>query len=296
MVTSLAVGVLAAVAAAVCYAVGNVLQHATVRAAVTGQVARRRRLGLLNRVVRSRRWLAGLLIAGVGTVAHLAALRLGPLFVVQPVVVCGMLIALPLSAVLTRRRQRPRELWWALVATVGLAAFLTAAHPKGTVVAVHAGRLVLDCAGALAVTGLSVLLAQVLPRRYRPTLLGLGAGIAQGTEAALQKQVVGGVAHPVTLIGWPLAALVVVSILAAVLTQVAYGAGDLVGSLPALSIANPLMAAALGAAAFGERLTGGTGAHLAQAAGVVLMAAGVGRLAMLTGGRTSPSGSASARL
>lgn len=277
---------LAALAAAMCYAVGNVLQHATVQVAAAVPRERRRPSDLVRRVATSRRWLAGLLVLGVGTGLHVLALHLGRLFVVQPVVVGGMLVALPLSAAVTRRRQNWGQWRWAAAATVGLAAFLVAGHPRGAVTAVHPTALLGYCAAALAVTGMVVAAARRLLHRYRALLLGFAAGTLQGTEAALQKQVVGhGITHPLALLGWPLAALAVVSVTAVVLTQLAYAAGDLITSLPALSITNPLTAAALGAAAFGERVSAGPGAQLVEAAGIVLMVGGVLRLAALTADR-----------
>lgn len=280
--------VLAALGAALCYAAGNVLQHATVRAAAVVPRGRRRPADLVRRVATSRRWLAGLLVLGVGTVLHLLALHLGRLFVVQPVVVGGMLVALPLSAVVTRRPQPRGQWWWAVVATVGLAAFLVAGHPRGDVLAVRPTALLAWCGVALLVAGTAVAAGRGVLRRHRAVLFGLAAGTLQGTEAALQKQVVGrGITHPLALLGWPLGALAVVSGLALVLTQLAYAAGDLISSLPALSVANPLAAAALGAVAFGERVSAGPGTRLVEAAAVVLMVVGVLRLAALTADRSA---------
>ena len=75
-------------------------------------------------------WIAGLLTAGVGLVLHAVALAHGQLAVVQPLLVSGMLFALPVSALLERRRPSGVEWLWALILVAGLAAFLVAARPS----------------------------------------------------------------------------------------------------------------------------------------------------------------------
>lgn len=63
----------------------------------------------------------------VGLCLQALALNAGPLAVAQPLLVLGMLFALPLQRRLRCERIRRRELVWALVLVVGLAGFLVVA-------------------------------------------------------------------------------------------------------------------------------------------------------------------------
>ena len=269
-----------ALLSAAAFAVATVSQH---RAARSAEHVGGHGLGLVRRLATSKLWLLGLVSGAAGLALHGLALSAGQLVVVQPVLVSGLLFALPLSLLVERKPAMWREWAWAFAVVVGLSLFLLAANPA-------AGAARAD-EGALAGTGAAVLLAATgavalsvsIGRRHRAALLGAAAGLSFGVTAALLKQVVGQAAlSPLApLTDWSLYTLLLVGGAGLVLTQSAYQAGRLAASLPPMTILDPIAAIALGALCFGEHLTAGLLPIAAQLTGFLLMTVGVVRLAAL---------------
>src|ERR1700733_9549055 len=87
--------------------------------------------GLLVRVAGHPLWLAGIGADIVGFIAQAAALRLGQLAVVQPLLVLSVVFALPLGARLSRQRLGRPEAAAAVLVVVALVGFLAIANPSG---------------------------------------------------------------------------------------------------------------------------------------------------------------------
>lgn len=275
---NLAVAIIFALVSAGCAAVAFVLQHRSARAVPSG---RGLRIGLLARLLRHPIWLVGISASGAAFLFHVAALQGGQLAVVQPLLMSSLLFALPATALLDRRRPSAMEWMWALVLIVGLVLFLGSARPRaGEALPDESTFLVtLVIAGALA--AVCVIFGAVPFRRYRPTFFGLATGIGYGIVAALIKYVVGmGLSEPVgLLLGWPLYVLIAVGACAIILNQTAYQAGSLAAALPALTLADPVVAALIGIIAFDERVSGSDVAIAGQVIGAVLAAAAALQLA-----------------
>ncbi|HEV7564210.1 MAG TPA: hypothetical protein VGO24_11995 [Solirubrobacterales bacterium] len=105
-----ALGLVAAAAASVAFNVGIVLQAADAR---REPAAEGLRLSLLAHLARRRRWIAGLLLGGVGFGLQVVALSLAPFVVVQPVLAAGLLLMLYLGV-----RMLGERVGWAEVAGV----------------------------------------------------------------------------------------------------------------------------------------------------------------------------------
>jgi len=105
--TPVIASVVFAVLSAVSFALATVSQH---RAARTAHPSTGLGLGLLRRLARRPLWLLGLVSGAVGLALHGLALSRGQLTVVQPVLVSGLLFALPLS-LLVERTEHPPESW-----------------------------------------------------------------------------------------------------------------------------------------------------------------------------------------
>ena len=89
------------------FAVSTSVQHQAASAApesVTGL------LGLLGYLIRRPPWLLGQVLATCAFALHAAALHLGPIAVVQPIVVSGIVWAVPARAALSRRMPSRAEL------------------------------------------------------------------------------------------------------------------------------------------------------------------------------------------
>src|ERR1700749_2970168 len=101
--------ILAAVSAAALFAVAAALQHRSAglvsaavhhRGASPGPAGGHRRLArVAPRALRHPLWIAGLLASLAGFGLHAVALRDGPLTLVQPLLVTGVIFALPLRQV-----------------------------------------------------------------------------------------------------------------------------------------------------------------------------------------------------
>src|ERR1700722_2803368 len=113
--------VILALGAASLYGLGNALEHRVVTETETGSALD---VGLLRRLARRPLWLLGM-FGDVGAFGlQAAALALGTLLVVQPLLACGLLVALPVSARWTGRSIQRRELIAAVVLCASLATFL----------------------------------------------------------------------------------------------------------------------------------------------------------------------------
>lgn len=274
-VTLLAVG--AALGAAAGFAVSTSLQqHAAEAAPETAHGST-----LLAYLCRRPSWLLGMLTGGAAFGLHAVAVHSGALALVQPLMVSGMVFALPARAALEGRRPAARELAWAAVTALGLTLLVVAAAPtvgtgapRGAVAGGFVGL------GVLAAGGV----ARTTPRWAGPIgrglLLGGAAGVLFGLSAGMLKLTVlaasgiGGV-----LTSWPVWVLLVLGVGGLALNQRAYQRAPLSVSMPVLNVVAPLVAIAFGYLVLDERPATTVSALAAEGAGVVLMALGVVRLA-----------------
>jgi hypothetical protein len=227
-------------------------------------------------VVWHPRWLVGTAAAAAGFVLHTLALRSGQLALVQPLLVSGLIFALPVAALFEGQRLKLAHLGWSATVVVGLAAFLACARPAiGRPIAAE-GRLAIAVGlvllGAAGCFGLGIQW-----RRHRATLWALAGGAGYAVVAALLKQDVGlldlGLVQVLT--SWTFYALLVVGPASVAVNQAAFNAGPLVSSLPTLSIANPVVAIAVGAVVFGEVVASTPGLVIGQVIGFSVMTLGV---------------------
>ncbi len=265
-----------ALASALSAATSSVLQHRSARRAPHDQTHR-----LLGHLLLEPIWIAGIVAAILGLVFHAIALANGQLVVVQPLLVSGMLFALPLSTVLERKRPSATEWLLALLLVIGLAMFLLAARPSAGRVALDADALAWSTVGGLGVIVVLALFGVFRPGGHAPALLGTAAGVGYGVVAALLKQSTAlarsGIGH--LLSDWPVYAFILIGAVALVLTQMAYRAGPLAHSMPALTITDPAVSVFLGALAFHERLASDALSITAEVAGFAIMAAAAVQLA-----------------
>lgn len=246
-----------ALAAATCFAAASVLQQNAAQAIGDDRAVR---FGLLFKLVRSRRWLAGKGFDYFALGFQALALSTGTLLLVQPVIASGLLLALPVSARLHGRRLGATDHAAAATCTVGLAMIVAVANSAGG--KARPGFSEWAVPGAIVLAMAAVLVAASYGRRgaRRALLLGGAGGIGYGLSGALLKATVDlvkaeGFRHG--LWSWEALALVLVASGGSVLVASAFQAGSLAASLPALTAMEPVVAAFLGVTAFSERLTGG---------------------------------------
>ncbi len=275
-----------ALGSALAAACASVLQHRS-----THTVGRRHGAGmrLLFHLAANPAWLIGLLVAGIGLGLHAIALASGRLAVVQPLLVSGLLFALPASALLEGHRPPSREITWAAALVIALAGFLLVAHPRGGTDSTSAGLLGLTTAAGAALMVITALGVRRV-RRYAPAFMAIAAGLGYGIAAALLKQTTalasGGVAA--VFANWPVYAMVAVGAFAIALNQLAYRAGRLAESLPALTISDPAASIVIGVLAFHEVVAHSAIEVTLEVASFVVMGLASARLAPTTANLTKP--------
>ena len=243
--------VVLALISAFLFALGTVLQQKAGMALASGTSS-----GLLVRMARHRLWLGGIACDIVGFIAQAAALRLGQLAVVQPLLVLSVVFALPLGARLSDQRVGRREAAAAGLVVAALAGFLAIAHPSGGRSEVSLSHWVVAGVTCAAVCVPLVLLAQYGPAPRRAALLGAAAGVLFALSAALTKSVVDelhfGVVHVIE--SWEPYALVVVGYVSMTLNQLALNTRALAATIASSTALDPIISVALGLTLFDEQL------------------------------------------
>ncbi len=274
-----------ALASALTYATAGVLQHRVARQAPT---KRGRPLDLLAYLVTRPVWVAGIVLDTAGVVLHGIALWAGQLAVVQPLLVSGLLFALPASVLLERRRPSLTEWCWAFVLVAGLAVFLVVSNPTVDRFPATADRLrLLTITGTVLAAAFVALAVRAAPTG-RAALLGIAGGLANGMTAALLKQLIhdGAGGHPLTLLtSWVPYLLLLNGAASLAITQQAFQSGPLVASLPNLTMVPPMLSVGFGVAAFGETLRHAPAELTAEIAAFVVMSVAAVQLARREGSR-----------
>ncbi|MFJ4857100.1 hypothetical protein [Streptomyces sp. NPDC088730] len=230
--------------------------------------------GTLRLLGRGAWWSAVGLNAG-GALLHVAALKYGPLTLVQPLGALTLVAAVPLGARAAGRRVSTTEWRGTLLTLLGLGALLTTAGGS-------APHQTLSLVEALAVGAATMAVVAGLSRPgTRPGLRHAAAsGITSGVASALTQTLTVAVTDHTTgpLFSWR---LVVVALLVSafamgglLLSQTAYR-GGLGAPLAVVTLANPVAAAAIGLALLGEHLQGGTISLIAALLGSAAAARGV---------------------
>jgi drug/metabolite transporter (DMT)-like permease len=270
--------VLLALVASCCFAVAAVIQQG---AAARLESARAFEPAVLLRLIHRPAWLAGLaaVLAGFGLQA--AALGLGRLVVIEPVLATSLLFALVLAARRARRRLRPGEWAAALAVVAGLAVFLTAGQPAGGERTASAAALGLAAAAAAGLTGLCVTAASRVRAARRALLLGVGGGTVAGVTDAIVKSVtVVAAGHLLSVFtDARLYLLIVVGLLAFTIQQNGYRAAGLAAFLPAFAVTEPVTGSLLGLIIYHERLSGRPGQIVLELAACAAAVWGIARLA-----------------
>lgn len=286
----IAVAVGCSLSASLAYAYGSALLHRATGLAQLSGVAPRALADFVRSVARNPGWLVAVLVDVAGFVFHAIALHEGTLVLVQPLLVSSLVFALVVRRRLDHRPVVPAEIRWAVVLVAGLGLFLVTVSP------VSARPQSPDPMPTVTVTVVSavVLLGALVQSRRgnrdsRPMLLGLSAGISSAAAAALIKttgNVLMARGPGAMLAHWSFWAAVVDGLFGVALTQLAFQAGPLSASLPAMQTANPVLSVVIGIAIYDEPLS--RGAPLLATASLSLL---VTLLAVVVLSRRAPGSS-----
>lgn len=272
--TSYIVSAVAAVIAGLFLAAGGILQQ---RAASRRPNRERLSVRLLVALVTDRTWLLGIGSAVLSYVFQAVALALGPLSVVQPLIVTELLFAVPISVRIRGLRLRPRDWLFILSVVAGLSIGIVAADPhRGhplQPISTWAPALV---AAVVVATG-SVVAARTASGPAKASFFGLAGAIVMGFQSAFFAATIQllrqDVAHTFTT--WEPYALVFASGLGLFLIQNAFQSGPLAASTPVIDGTLPLIAIVLGVWLFGEHVRSSAVGYGGGGLGVALLVTGI---------------------
>src|SRR3954469_1234953 len=213
--------------------------------------------GFLVRLMRKPVWLLGLGADALGYVTQAAALGIGRLVAVQPLLVASVVFALPLGAKITHQHVGRREILGAAAVCAGLVIFRLVATPYGGHDDASAAGWVI---GAAIIAGLAVVCIVASIGRsagVRATLLGLAAGmLLGGIVAALTKATVDRFDQgPAAIFGdWHVYALGGVALTGFLLLQAALQTGALAPAMTSDTVMEALAGVAVGMFVLNERI------------------------------------------
>jgi len=263
-----------ALLAALCNAVSVLTRHV----ASTAEPDRPTGVREVGYLLRNPRWLAGS-AAQVGAFGfQAAALQLGQVSVVQPLLVTELVMALVLRRVFVHQEIAGAAWAGAAAAVAGLAVFIVLAEPRGGHDGPTGGHWWAAIVICLGVVGLLFLGALHRSPTRRAALYGLAGGITWALEATFIKSATndlakGGLAGLFS--DWPVYAVAVGGAAGVVIEQAALQSGPLRVSQPLLTITDPIVSIALSVWLFGEYFVLDPPTLAAAAGGFLVMCAGV---------------------
>jgi hypothetical protein len=271
------VAVLLALACAATFAISTSVQH---QAAGGAPGSASGLFQLLGYLVRRPQWLLGQFLATCAFVLHALALHAGALAVVQPIVVSGIVWAVPARAALSRRMPSYAEIRAVALTASGLAVFLVASNPSEGRVADRGWSSGLLALGVVVVAVIASVIAEGIHGRprLRAFFLGVTAGALFGLVAGLLKMSLqayadGGIG--LVLASWPAWGLLAAGAGGVLTNQRAYRVAALSASMPVLNIVNVLTALTFGFTVFNEVPRHSPGMLLVEAAALCAVAVGL---------------------
>ena len=272
---TLLVPTLAALAGACVYGVTGVLQQ---RATHRVHTRPGDQVTFIRGLIRQPLWVASTAGSVAGFALQGVALATGPIVLVQPLLVTGVLFA-AVTGFLLRRGPIDWLLVTGLVMTSGgLALFLVAARPGAGSDLLTLGQ-VIPLAAVLAVLVFGCVGLAFRTRGVSRSLaLAFAAGIVYGVTAAVAKVMLSTIDHGVVavLTSWSLWALVVLGPTGFLLNQHAFREGVLASPVVAvITVTDPMVGIGIGLLWLGERVSAEPGAIAAEVLGLLIMAGGV---------------------
>lgn len=236
-------------------------------------------------LVRRRLWLTGFVINNVGFLVQAAALHLGSVAVVQPVMVSQVLFALLLTGIGRRGRLRPTAKDWAYVLCIcaGLILLLSVSGAAP----LHGAPDREQVIWVLVAMAASVVALVIIARRQRDLraaslLLAIAAGMCFAGNAVLTKLTTEdlfgpGILH--TALDWPGYSLAVATASGLLIEQAAFANGSLPWAVAAMSITNPVISYLAGIFGFHVAVPHTAGTLAAVSVTAVLVGIGISGLA-----------------
>ncbi len=244
------VAVLLALGAAAIFSVGAVAQQQ--EASNLGETG----AGFIGGLMRSPRWWAATIGDGVGYLLQAAALAVGSILVVQPLLIMALVFALPLAARWNARPISRGAVAWAGAIALALATFLVVGDPGGGVDVATIKQWLPSIIGCSILTAAGFVIALTGRARLRAIGLAIVAGTMFGLASALTKSMMyllgADIGHALT--SWETYAVVATGGIGLLCQQLAFQAGSLEISFPAAIVLDPVVSVAVGLAALDEQV------------------------------------------
>jgi drug/metabolite transporter (DMT)-like permease len=272
--TSIALPVAGGLVAAVLFAVANNVQRHAASAVPHGHVGP---VGLLLRLLRNPRWLAGSSAAVLALLVQAWALSQGGVILVQAVIASTLVWSLALECVVERRRPTATQTGGAALVAVGISVLVLIGRPGAGGEFHSLGRAAVVWAVVGVVGGGALLMSRYRPRgRRTAVVMGAAAGICFALDAVFLRGLTAALS-PYDRIGVPinLAGFAVASVLGNLVIQRGFQMAPLRNVLPAMAAAEPVTAFLCARYVFGEHLNNGAAGVLGVGGGLVLMVCGV---------------------
>lgn len=202
-------------------------------------------VGLMQFLVRRPEWLLALALGPVGFTFHVLALHHGPIALVQPLAIMGIVFAVPIRAALSRSWPPWRELLAVSVTAAALAVLLLAADVRMVERTPDMYVLFVGCAAAVGAAVAALVAAGAVGRGTpRAFLLGTASGVLFGLMAVLIEacqlyQDAHGTLALTT--SWLPYVLVGSGVGGISVNQLAYRSARLSASMPVLNVVNCLL-------------------------------------------------------
>lgn len=242
-------------------------------------------VGLMRFLVRRPEWLLALMLGPVGFTFHVLALHNGPIALVQPLAIMGIVFAVPIRAALARSWPSRGELLAVAVTAGALAVLLLASDVRSVERAPDMFSLFVGCAAATggAVAAL-VAAGGVRHPVGRAFLLGCASGLLFGLMAVLIEACQlyydeHGLLRLAT--SWLPYALVGAGLSGVSVNQLAYRSARLSASMPVLNVVNCLLTLGFAYVVFRELPEHDATSVLASVAALAAMAWGLWQLARI---------------
>jgi drug/metabolite transporter (DMT)-like permease len=272
---NLALPVLAAVGGAFVFGVTGVLQQRAARR-VEGETTDQ--AGLIQGLVAQRSWVASTIGSIVGFGLQALALGTGPIVLVQPLLVTGVLFAAGAAFLLNRRPPDWPFIGSLALTAAGLGVFLAIARPNAGGDTFSIGAVLPLGISLVVLVVAAVTLALRVHGLARSLAFALATGVVYGVTAAVAKVTVGAFSAGAVagLTSWSLWSLVVLGPSGFLLNQNAFREGELVSpALAVITVTDPLVGIGIGVLWLNESIAGSAPAVVGEVLGLAAMAGGV---------------------
>ncbi|HEX9337752.1 MAG TPA: DMT family transporter, partial [Pseudonocardiaceae bacterium] len=214
-----------------------------------------------------------------GSGLQLLALSSGPLVLVQPLLVSGLVFAVVIRSMIARQPPAGKVVLGASMCGAGLAAFLLLARPSGGIESLSLGQALPLAAGLAALLAILLTIAGRYGGETRTFALAGGAGVLYGVTAGVAKLALGlaqNLGFLALLRSWPLYAVLVTGPAGFLLNQNAYQSDrSMAPALSVITVTDPLVGIGVGVLWLDENIHSGVGPVIGEVLALMTLAVGV---------------------